>query len=150
MSKELVKRELERIRNLDGESLKTEFCIAFRFRGIVPSIGHARKCLAYKVQEKEYGGFSPSEISLLDHLARRDPKVSGAAKARKIPMLPIAGVTYVRRYKGRMYEARANGYRQYEMDGRLYPSLTACVKAITGQHQSGRRCFTMRDDGNGR
>ena len=61
MSKELVKRELERIRNLDGESLKTEFCIAFRFRGIVPSIGHARKCLAYKVQEKEYGGFSPSD-----------------------------------------------------------------------------------------
>ncbi len=35
------------------------------------------------------------------------------------------------------------GYNQFEYEGQLYPSLTACVKVITGMHYSGRKFFKL-------
>ena len=55
----------------------------------------------------------------------------------------VRGVTYTRMYKGRLVAVTAAGHGQFEYEGQLYPSLTACVKAITGTHYSGRKFFRL-------
>lgn len=102
-----------------------------------------RRRIAMRHQEQMFGGLTSGEKSLLDRLAKKDPRVNPNAKGEP-KAKPVRGVTYCRTYKGRVYEAKAVAHNQYEMDGKYYPSLTACVKAITGFHQSGKRWFHLK------
>ena len=42
-----------------------------------------------------------------------------------------------------LVSVKVAGYNQFEYEGQLYPSLTACVKVITGMHYSGRKFFKL-------
>lgn len=54
--------------------------------------------------------------------------------------LPVAGTRLVREWNGGLYEVTVtlNGF---EYDGRLYRSLSAIAKAITGTHWNGKLFF---------
>ena len=143
MTEQDVRNEVARLRTLTHLELKEEYARTFgKLAGMLGEI-FLRRRIAMHHQEKLYGGITVAEKALLERLAKKDPHVNVKAKAGTL-MMPIRGVTYCRVYKGRLYEAKAAGYNQYEMDGKYYPSLTACVKAITGFHQSGRRWFHLK------
>ena len=143
MTEQDVKGEVARLRTLTHMELKEEYELAFgKSAGMLGEVFLRRRISMY-YQEKVYGGLTPAEKALLERLAKKDPHVNAKAKSGVAPM-PIRGVTYCRVYKGKLYEAKAVGYNQYEMEGKYYPSLTACVKSITGFHQSGRRWFHLK------
>ena len=94
------------------------------------------KALAYQAQCKRAGGLSAQTRRALLQIA------SGKS-VQDVPMNPNkVGTHYVREWNGRTYQvAVVKG--GYEMDGRLWPSLSAIAKHITGTTWSGPRFFGL-------
>ncbi len=98
-----------------------------------------RKRLAFRVQELFYGGLSPDLLKAM--LRNGGDPVAAQAKKRG----PRPGTIIVRMWHGEKHEVviRANGY---EYNGRLYRSLTAVARKITGAHWNGKRFFQLTED----
>lgn len=111
--------------------------------------------LAWAIQAKEFGGLSASAQKRLEELSvhaeswmplgRRafNGLPSAPTTPSTGPRRPEPGTTLVRRYKGRTIAVtvRDDGY---ELDGKIYASLTAVATAVTGgSHQSGRAFFGL-------
>lgn len=139
-----TKSDLGRLRALPPSGLRAEY--ARVFGRCDPRLGEVfmRRRISYHLQAMSGGDFSPAQKMMFFRIAQRDRHVNPSAAPTKRPPLPIRGVTYVREYKGRTYEAKATGCNQFELEGKVYPSLTACVLAITGQHYSGRKWFRLK------
>ena len=111
--------------------------------------------LVYRLQEIAHGGLSEATKSKMrDVLAsggfnklggnRRERQRQARRDAQK--EMPVAGTRLVRDWNGRRYEAIAipGGF---EYDGRLYRSLSAIAKAITGTHWNGKLFFGLARSG---
>lgn len=135
-----VRQEIDRLAALDHETLKKEYLSRF---GGTTSFGDVfmRRRLAQQLQEDRFGGLTPAEIEMLSRVARKDARATPRASHKANPA--VRGVTYTRMYKGRLVSVKVAGYNQFEYGGQLYPSLTACVKVITGTHYSGRKFFRL-------
>ncbi len=104
------------------------------------------KRLAYRIQELFYGGLSEGaktrlmQIAQGDPVARVDRRVSDNPQG-KSDILP--GTRFVRIWKDRRYEvlAQENGF---EYDGRIFRSLSAVTRAITGTRWNGRLFFGLK------
>ncbi len=104
------------------------------------------KRLAYRIQELFYGGLSEaakahlSQVAQDDSVARVDGRASDNAQ-RKADILP--GTRFVRIWKDRRYEVLAceNGF---EYDGRIFRSLSAVAREITGTRWNGRLFFGLK------
>ncbi|MBR0459234.1 MAG: DUF2924 domain-containing protein [Victivallales bacterium] len=107
-----------------------------------------RRRIAYRLQERRYGGLSQADAEFLDSLADQDPLAN--LNLVTIPyqqgMKIIPGTKFVREWHGVTYEAIFRGRRQYEYRGRIYSSLTAISTLITGTHWSGTTFFGVRSD----
>ncbi len=112
------------------------------------------KRLAYRIQELFYGGLSEAAKTHLRRVGRDDPvarvdrRVFGNLQG-KADILP--GTRFVRIWKDRRYEvlAHENGF---EYDGRIFRSLSAVAREITGTRWNGRLFFGLKkgDDAGGR
>lgn len=95
--------------------------------------------LAYRIQELAYGPVSQQTrkqvTSALDRSATR--------KVRKERTNLAVGTRLVREWHGRRYEVivKEDGFL-YE--GKMYRSLSAAARAITGRHCGGRRFFGLQ------
>ena len=98
--------------------------------------------LAYRVQELAYGGLSPHARKQLEAVA--DGKTARSAKPSKSRKTILAtGTRLLREWHGERYEVvvETEGYRY---NGKVYRSLTAAARAITGQHTSGNLFFGIK------
>lgn len=96
--------------------------------------------LAYRIQELVYGGLSQEARRRLKELAE-EPK-------KKTPTRPEltnlqVGTRLLREWRGAKYEVivREDGFLY---DGKIYRSLSAVARAITGRHCGGRRFFGLQ------
>jgi len=107
--------------------------------------------LAYRIQEIAYGGLSDDAREQMQRILKDggfDGNGCDSGRRRKQRDTrrkhdaPIAGTRFVRDWNGNRYEVIAvhNGF---EFEGRLYRSLTAIAKAITGTHWNGRVFFGL-------
>ena len=104
------------------------------------------KRLAYRIQELFYGGLSEATRTRLQQAAQDDPmacmqrRVSGNPRSQ-VDVLP--GTQFVRIWKDRCYEvlAHENGF---EYDGRMFRSLSAVAREITGTRWNGRLFFGLK------
>ena len=137
---EKLRIEVARIGTLDHETLLDEYRRRFS-----PTLSFGdvfmRRRLAQAAQEDALGGLDPHEREMLSRVYRRDPKAMPRIKPNATA--PVRGVTYTRVYKGRVVSVTSVGYGKFEYEGNVYDSLTACVKAITGTHFSGRKFFNV-------
>jgi hypothetical protein len=120
---------------LSRPELLTQWETAF---GLAPppylSIPFMIKALAYQAQCKRAGGLPAPTRRALAQIA------TGKA-VRTVPLTPTkVGTHYVREWNGRTYQV-AVVEKGYEMDGRIWPSLSAIAKHITGTTWSGPRFF---------
>lgn len=144
MTREIVKQRLAELARQTTEEVRLGYERTFKRSADSLGVHVMRRRLAYHIQASAYFTLAPAEGQLLSEFAKRDPKCK-AIPVRSAPVpQQLRGVSYIREYKGRIYEARAIGHDQFEVDGVAYPSLTACVKAITGQHYSGRKWFRLK------
>lgn len=115
--------------------------------------------LAWAIQAKEFGGLSSRAKQRLEDLSANavtwmplgKRTFEGLAPLSTAPQpgppQPSPGTVLTRRYKGRTIAVavRDDGY---ELDARIFTSLTAVAKAVTGgSHQSGRRFFGLTGKG---
>ena len=109
------------------------------------------KRLAYRIQELFYGGLSEAAKTRLQQVAQDDPvarvdgRVSGTPQGQ-VDILP--GTRFVRIWKDRRYEvlAHENGF---ECEGRMFRSLSAVAREITGTRWNGKVFFGLKRDRRG-
>lgn len=107
--------------------------------------------IAYKMQELEHGGLSPSALKKLRVLmADYDPVNNQALKPlathsggpRRDRRLPLPGTLITKQYKGTTVQVKALE-KGFEYGGKIYKSLTAIAKEITGAHWNGYLFFDL-------
>ena len=96
--------------------------------------------LAYRIQEKAFGGLKESAARKLRELAEEHV---GGAKPVPASLRPKIGTRYIREYQGRMHEVTVleSGF---EYDDETYRSLTEIAKVITGTKWSGPAFFGLK------
>lgn len=138
-----VDDQLARLPQLDLADLREEWT---RFYGREPSRHLSRdllmRAVAYRIQEKAYGGLKPAVVRQLrkvmeDLQAGRKPNTTA-------PRSVQPGVRLMRDWNGETHvvEVLAKGFA---WRGATYPSLTAIAQAITGARWSGPRFFGLLD-----
>jgi hypothetical protein len=151
-----VKTELAKLEAITTPELREQFAKLFGYE----SHSHNRKYLvrriAWKLQEREYGGLSERARRRAEELARdaelrvrppNGPLVTSAPESRtdsptrrinqhRDPRLPMPGTVLTRRYRGVDLHVTVleDGF---EYLGERYRSLSAVAKAITGSHWNG-------------
>jgi Protein of unknown function (DUF2924) len=96
--------------------------------------------LAYRIQEKAFGGLKESTARKLRELAEEH---AGAPKSAQTAIRPKAGTRYVREYDGKLHEITVLD-SGYEYNGTTYRSLTEIAKVITGSKWSGPAFFGLK------
>lgn len=96
------------------------------------------RALTYRLQEKTLGGVSAS--ALRDLRRRVEGGNTGLAEV-STDLTP--GATLVRTWKGRTLSVVMQEDGQFEMDGRLYSSLSHIAREVTGTPWSGPRFFGL-------
>ena len=108
-------------------------CPALRRKTLIP-------ILAYRIQEKAFGGLKESTVRKLRALA--DESVAGETPAQK-SLRPKIGTRYVREHAGKLHEVTVleSGY---EYEGTTYRSLSEIACAITCTKWSGPAFFGLK------
>ncbi len=101
--------------------------------------------LAYKMQEKAYGGLRPEVKRRLRELAAsftRDPKKAGVRLKDSIRIKP--GTRLIRDWKGESHQVTV-GEIGFEYSGEHYKSLSVIARKITGTRWSGPLFFGLTE-----
>ena len=111
--------------------------------------------IAYRLQEMEYGGISEETQGKIQELIKKyDPvnnttvrpdNIAGKGGKKKINRdrrLPIPGTILTKEYKGKRFEVKIveSGF---EYNNKIYKSLSAIAKEITGAHWNGYLFFNL-------
>src|SRR5712671_432828 len=113
-----IRAEVENLRSLDKEDL----------------LG---RMIAWRIQEKFYGGYDKATIKLLDGLVRGEAEKLAAGPRLK------PGTVLMREHCGVRHTVTVvlNGF---VWQGQTFPSLTTVARAITGTSWNGPRFFGLR------
>ena len=111
------------------------------------------KRIVYKLQEQKHGGISQAAKNKADALIKKhDPvnnksaksKNGDAKKPNRDPRLPIPGTIIAKVYKGKKLEVKALE-KGFEYKGKVYRSLSAIAKDITGNIWNGFLFFGLME-----
>src|SRR5262245_16681616 len=148
-----IEERLAALQGMTTAELKAEWRLVF---GEDPRSGNRawmQKRLAWGLQAEEYGGLSAEAEHRIQELlpealkwlplgfASFPARDAAGSPVRRRDLVP--GTTIARRYKGRTIVVQIREDGQFEYDGRLFGSLTAVVKEITGGHWSGNHFFRL-------
>ena len=114
---------------------------------------YLRRKIAYKLQELEYGGLSiAAKHQLKELIGKYDPvnnkslrpnrPVVSLIATAKDKRLPIPGTVITKTYKGTNYQVKVLE-KGFEYNSKIYKSLTAIAKEITGAHWNGYLFFNL-------
>jgi hypothetical protein len=135
--------EVERLRTLGKDDLRARWSTLFG-KTSPPALTKdlLGRMIAWRIQEKFYGGHDKATLRVLDGLAR-----GKVAKPDTEPQLR-PGTVLMREHGGVRctVTVTADGFVWRD---RTYPSLSAVARAITGTSWNGRRFFGLRMKRNG-
>ena len=107
--------------------------------------------IAYRIQELEYGGLSEEAHNKVKEMASiYDPINNKALRSDTTPKhhmsrdrrLPIPGTIISKNYKGTDIRVKILE-KGFEYNGKVYRTLTAIAKEITGSHWNGYLFFNL-------
>jgi hypothetical protein len=135
-----IAAEIDCIRLLPVEVLRGRWRAEF---GRKPPVGLSKDLLghmiAWRLQERAFGGLDRASLTFLDSLARQ----SGPPRRQLKP-----GTVLVREYQGQRHTVTV-AREGFDWEGTTYPSLSAIARAITGTAWSGPRFFALQGAGDG-
>jgi len=139
---ETMAREIAELSALDAEALRRQWV---RLLGDDPPLTLGRSTLiqaiAYRLQERAFGGLKPSTRRMLDRVAS---EIKSAESSRAPARKAGAGTVLIREWGGVTHRVTVLDadvvYR-----GRRYKSLSEVARLITGAHWSGPRFFGLRN-----
>ena len=117
---------------------------------------YLRKKIAYRLQEIHYGGMSEeAEDKVTELIKEYDPINNKAVRPENPPeettqpkprrrdrRLPIPGTIITKEYKDMTIEVKVLR-KGFEYKGKVYESLTAIAKEVTGSHWNGYLFFNL-------
>jgi hypothetical protein len=130
--------EIDRIRSLGVDTLRAEWQATF---GCLPPDALTKdligRMVAYRTQERAFGGLDRQCRKLLDQVARGEKAEVGLNRRLK------PGAVLEREYQGERHTVTVvpDGFVWREA---TYPSLSAIARAITGTAWNGHRFFGLR------
>ncbi len=139
----ILQRQIEATKTMKMPELEDKFLELYGLVNQGATARNLRKRIAYRLQELLYGGLSDEDAAKLDALADEDP----LANLEKVPTKRLTrtrGTRFVRVWKGVSHEVIANGDGTFEYDGRVWKSLSAIARAITGTRWNGKLFFGVR------
>ena len=112
--------------------------------------------IAFRLQEKEYGGLpEPAQSRLHELIEKYEPVNNKTLRPEPTPeekrtrkamsrdkRLPIPGAIIRKEYKGRILEVRVLD-KGFEYENKPYKTLSAIAKTITGAHWNGFLFFAQ-------
>lgn len=143
MTPERLKPHLEKLSKLGAPELRAEW--AKVYRATAPrhiSRDLLLRGIAYRLQERMFGGLKPSTLKRLKQIAEG---IENEGEQKPMPASSLKpGVRLLREWQGetQIVEALTKGFA---WKGKTYKSLSAVARAITGTHWSGPDFFGMRD-----
>jgi Protein of unknown function (DUF2924) len=133
-----IEAEIARLRALALDALRRRWRVVFGRTPPAPlSKDLLGRMIAWRLQERAFGGLDRESLRFLDGLARH----GGSPRRRLKP-----GTVLVRDYRGQRHTVTvaADGF---EWLGTTYASLSAIARVITGTAWSGPRFFALRLNG---
>ena len=142
---EPIAMEIARLKNANVDELKKKFSELF---GHPPTENSKRmnlwRQIAYRLQENRFGGLSiqTQEIiaceiqNLQTHIkptSNNHGKTKPTNKAHRDRRIPMPGTILSRNYKGQEHQVKALE-QGFEYNGKVFFSLRAVAKSITGSH----------------
>lgn len=109
--------------------------------------------IVYKLQEQEHGSLSAKAKERLKALIeefdpinnkalRPDKPMGGQQVSIKDKRLPIPGTVITKEYKGTNYQVKVLE-KGFEYNGKIYKTLSAIAKEISGAHWNGYLFFNL-------
>lgn len=141
----IVMKQLIALEHMSMDELNEKFQEFYGFESACTNPKQLRRRLAFRIQEVYYGGLEPAEKMILQEVAAADP----VARLENTPAPvknPIRGTRFSREWHGQIYEVIAVENGMFEYQGRLFRSLSAIAKEITGSTWNGRLFFGLTDD----
>ena len=136
-----IEEQIEQLRTMNPAQLKNEW--RHVCKGAPPASYTAdllMRGIAYRIQEKEFGGLPPEVKRELDSLAT----IGKSRPGKALPVQLRPGNRLVRRWRGSTYsvDVTRDGFVFQE---RRYASLSTIATEITGTRWSGPRFFGLRE-----
>jgi hypothetical protein len=146
-----MQRQIDELGDMTAAELRERYQGVFGEETRSRHTGFLRKRILWRLRAKTAGGLSErarqraaelvdeSDLRLLAPAARSNPDRRATSRDRRLPM---PGAVLTREYRGRTVTVTVldDGF---EYDGRIYRSLTAVAKAITGAHWGGFHFFGL-------
>lgn len=108
------------------------------------SVEFLKRVMAYEMQVRAYGGHGVAVRSALKAAIKEEPQRKRKAGERARPSAASLrpGTVLVREWQGRTHRVEVTD-AGFELNGRVFPSLSAVANAITGAIWSGPRFFGL-------
>jgi hypothetical protein len=131
---------LARLNDLTLDELRVEWRRLYRSAPPRLSQDLMRRAIAYRIQEKAFGGLSSaSKRKLKDHATQIE--ITGRVRPESRSVVR-SGARLVREWNGRTYTVTVTE-DGFEYGGKTFRSLTKVARVITGAHWSGPRFFGL-------
>lgn len=140
----IVTRQLAAIGSMDIHELREKHAEFYGCETTAINVAMLRKRLAYRIQEVHFGGLTAAEKGILEAIASKDAKAK-MEKVKPSPGVIVAGTRFSREWHGRLYEVVAVAEGKFEYEGRLFRSLSAVAREITGTQWNGRVFFGIKE-----
>jgi hypothetical protein len=134
--------EIARLADLDVPALRQKWAVLF---GASPSPRLGRvlmlRAIAYRLQEKVFGGIKPSTQRILDRVCDGQGEI---AQRRILRPRTSAGTVLIREWRGVRHRVTVLD-KDVVYRARRYKSLSEVARAITGTHWSGPLFFGLKN-----
>jgi hypothetical protein len=101
------------------------------------------KAVAYKLQEKAFGGLSANARKALEKIG------SGGALKSTTPLVKSShikpGTRFIREWHGQLIEVLVDEAGKFVWNEKAYPSLTAIASKVTNTKRNGPAFFCLRE-----
>jgi hypothetical protein len=135
-----VEAAIAHLRSLAIDALRRHWRVIFGRR---PPVSLSKdllgRMIAYRLQERAFGGLDRESLRFLDSLARH-----GGSRRRQLK----PGTVLVREYQGQRHTVTV-AREGFDWQGATYPSLSAIARVITGTAWSGPRFFALHHHASG-
>ena len=133
----------EVLKNLGTAELQDLWAAIFKGRRRPQSNDIIISQIAYFLQEQKYGGMSVRAQNQLNRL------IEGKVQKPLNKYTLNHSQQLVREWNGKKYHVAVLGKDEFQYNGKVYKTLSAIAKEITGAHWSGPLFFGLRKQANG-
>ena len=140
---QLLIRQIEKINKMNMVELKNKFAELYGFEAGQTNTVNLRKRIMYRLQELHFGRLSDADRTFLENVASHD-SLANLKRPGDQSVSKLKGTRYTRVWKRKKYEVIVLGNGKFEFEGKIFNSLSAIARQITGTRWNGKLFFGVK------